>query len=489
MLPTATHRPAVRAAAVVIAALFLLPPSLASAQTQPDRTARPVSIEFDDTPFRRDSIGLEMYLPVGSEAASNEIGGVTNVRINLPEMIGLINVQTARAEPDQTVISIGDDIIRMREESVSSIVRNPGDTRTTRTQAATFDRASNLVLDGKPVDRFYISTPAYSGPAIVYGYTVFRPTSERIVTFELITTEPNLPIARALYEATMARVAFADPADIALRRGTGLNLGAAVVSQLTAADFAAVVAPTGPNWEWHRLHVPASTGADADSTELGYRRVAAYKGTRSELSNAGGTRTPDAVGGQAGYVVRVESRTLTPEGTIDSAGAFFMTPDGREEAWTIRMAVRRDGAKPAVWTETGARSDRSMTIVTAGAGTAPTETRPVIESDGYVSRALAFLLPELLVRKGIPGDYRFYAYNSRAGKITLRADTLERPADRPNAWRLTTRLSEDEAPQVSLFTESGDLIHTDLPNDAGVWEPIDLDRLVRLWKSKNLPMD
>ncbi len=477
------------ASAITLAAALLVIPHLSAAQTQPDQSARPISVEFDDTPFRRDSIGLEMYLPIGSEAASNEIGGVTNVRINLPDMIGLINVQTARAEPDQTVTSVGDEIIRKREESVSSIVRAPGDSRSTRTQAVTFDRVSNMVLDGKPVDRFYISTPAYSGPAIVYGYTVFRPTAERIVTFELITTEPNLPIARALYEATMARVVFADPADIALRRGTGLNLGAAVVSQLTSAEFDAVVTPTGPNWEWHRLHIPAATGADADSTELGYRRVAAYKGSRSELATAGGARATDPVSRQEGYLVRVESRTLTPEGTIDSAGAFFMTPDGQEEAWTIRMAVRRSGAKPAVWTETGARSGRSMTIITSGAGTAPTETRPVIEGDGYVSRALAFLLPELLVRKGIPGDYRFYAYNSRAGKITLRADTLEQPSDRPSVWRLTTRLSEDEAPQVSLFAQNGDLIHTDLPNDAGVWEPIELDRLVRLWKSKNLPMD
>ncbi|HRQ71945.1 MAG TPA: hypothetical protein PLU35_02840 [Phycisphaerales bacterium] len=488
MRHNASHT-ATRPACLTIAATLIFFTTLTAAQTQPNQAARPVSVEFDEAPFRRDSIGLEMYLPVGAEAASNEIGGMTNVRINLPDMIGLINVQTARAEPDQTVNSVGDEIIRKREESVSSVVRTPGDNRTTRTQAVTFDRASNMVLDGKPVDRFYISTPAYSGPAIVYGYTIFLPTSERIVTFELITTEPNLPIARALYEATMARVAFTDPADIALRRGTGLSLGAAVVSQLTPSDFASVVAPTGPNWEWHRLHIPARTGADADSTELGYRRVAAYKGSRGELGSAAGARATDAAGRQDGYVVRVESRTLTPEGTIDSAGAFFMTPDGQEESWTIRMAIRNQGAKPAVWTETGARSGRSMTIITSGAGTAPTETRPVIEGEGYVSRALAFLLPELLVRKGVPGDYRFYAYNSRAGKITLRADTLEQPADRPNVWRLTTRLSEDEAPQFSLFAQSGDLIHTDLPNDAGVWEPIDLDRLVRLWKSKNLPMD
>ncbi len=488
MLPHHRRHSTRPSSCLAIATILLLTP-LTPAQTQPNQAARPVSVEFDDTPFRRDSIGLEMYLPLGSEAASNEIGGVANVRINLPDMIGLINVQTARADPDQTVTSVGDEIIREREESVSSVVRSPGDSRTTRTQATTFDRASNMVLDGMPVDRFYISTPAYSGPAIVYGYTIFRPFSERIVTFELITTEPNLPIARALYEATMARVAFADPADIALRRGTGLNLGAAVVSQLTPADFAAVVAPTGPNWEWHRLHIPAQTGADADSTELGYRRVAAYRGSRAELGSAAGARNTDAAGRQDGYVVRVESRTLTPEGTIDSAGAFFMTPDGQEESWTIRMAIRNQGAKPAVWTETGARSGRSMTIITSGAGTAPTETRPVIEGEGYVSRALAFLLPEILVRKGIPGDYRFYAYNSRAGKITLRADTLEQPPDRPNVWRLTTRLSEDEAPQQTLFTQNGDLIHTDLPNDAGVWEPIDLDRLVRLWKSKNLPMD
>lgn len=362
MLPHHRRHSTRPSSCLAIATILLLTP-LTPAQTQPNQAARPVSVEFDEAPFRRDSIGLEMYLPVGAEAASNEIGGMTNIRINLPDMIGLINVQTARAEPDQTVNSVGDEIIRKREESVSSVVRTPGDNRTTRTQATTFDRASNMVLDGKPVDRFYISTPAYSGPAIVYGYTVFLPTSERIVTFELITTEPNLPIARALYEATMARVAFADPADIALRRGTGLSLGAAVVSQLTPSDFAAVVAPTGPNWEWHRLHIPAQTGADADSTELGYRRVAAYRGSRAELGSAAGARTTDAAGRQDGYLVRVESRTLTPDGTIDSAGAFFMTPDGREESWTIRMAIRNHGAKPAVWTETGARSGRSMTKI------------------------------------------------------------------------------------------------------------------------------
>ena len=70
----------------------------------------------------------------------------------------------------------------------------------------------------------------------------------------------------------------------------------------------------------------------------------------------------------------------------------------------------------------------------------------------------------------------------------MRRDILERPADRPEQWKVSTRLSEDKAPMISYFTDKGQLLRTEM-SDGSYWEPTSLQELAKLWKSKGLPVD
>jgi hypothetical protein len=152
----------------------------------------------------------------------------------------------------------------------------------------------------------------------------------------------------------------------------------------------------------------------------------------------------------------------------------------------VRNAIRKDGKTDTV-TEIGARTGKSLVVTIEGTGLPQRTVKPVFQGDGYISRVEAWLLPQLLVKSRVTSDFAFYSYQSEAGSVCLRRDTLEQPIDKPDCWKLTSKLSDDKKPQVSYYNGKGELIRTELP-DGSIWEPISFPRLVQLWQGKNLPM-
>ncbi|MEZ6318980.1 MAG: hypothetical protein R3B49_09550 [Phycisphaerales bacterium] len=86
----------------------------------------------------------------------------------------------------------------------------------------------------------------------------------------------------------------------------------------------------------------------------------------------------------------------------------------------------------------------------------------------------------------MPSEFAFYAYQSRDSAIRMRQDSLERVGD--TTWKLTSRLNEDAPPQVAYLSTTGEPIRTELA-DGRIWEPTSYDRLVKLWRAKELPLD
>ncbi|MEM9560573.1 MAG: hypothetical protein AAF995_09720, partial [Planctomycetota bacterium] len=93
--------------------------------------------------------------------------------------------------------------------------------------------------------------------------------------------------------------------------------------------------------------------------------------------------------------------------------------------------------------------------------------------------------PPLLASLGAPTDYAFISYQTQSGQARLRTDTLA-PANQ--GWTLTTTLSDNDAAQVARLDQRGTPRRTTLPN-ASVWEPTEFDQLLRLWRTKGLPLD
>ena len=279
-----------------------------------------------------------------------------------------------------------------------------------------------------------------------------------------------------MYELTTGSARFADMSKAREQRAAMVTAGVKFFEKVTREDIQAVIDAQPERWE--RLFQASPTGKKEDDTEVGYRRVRLSTGRE-----AGAARE--------GWVVRIDARILQKNGIIDSQSVFHTTYDRTEENWTVRMTIRDakgEQGKPATHSETGARFEKQMQVRVEGPGVAPKTITPQIVGDGYISRVESFLLPQLLVRKGMPLLYGFYAYQSQSERITMRRDNLERPANDKGTWKLTTRLAEGTPETTSLYAPNGALVQGDMGSGI-ISEVSSVKDLLDLWKKKGLPLE
>lgn len=473
-------------------------------------------VELSNEPFRIESVGLSMYLPLGSLAQTTRIGDQATVRVTPPTDLGrppewIINIQVVRLNaPDQSTKWVADRIIDQLRASTGrlavDIERDGEALRVRNRDAAVRSTASRLIardpavrIGDETADRFYLAIPDLSGRPVIYGHTVFHAAGDRFITFELVCAEEFLPKVKPVYETTVATATFVDPTEAAARRVAAIKAGELLFASLSPSDFEAIVdgsafgaEPGGRYERWERLVTPGGTGREADDTEHGYKRIQTWVGARGEMEPERSRARWTPADKQRGYLLRMQTRLIQPspagDQIVDSEAVFFMSDDRQAEAWTIRMGIKDPAGSEAIWRETGARDGNSMTIAVEEPGAAPRAIKPTIRGDGYISRLEAFLLPQLIVRSGIVTDYGVYAYQPSLQTIAFRTDSLVQPASMPGLYRLTTRLAEDLEPQTSIYTAEGVLRATNLP-EGQVWQPVTLQRLYKIWQDKGLPLE
>jgi hypothetical protein len=347
-------------------------------------------------------------------------------------------------------------------------------------------------------------------PALIRGYTIIRVQPGKFVTFDLATTEPQYAAAREVYEVMLGTVHFADPTELTASRGAAIESGVAMLAGLQTADYERAIATMTD--QWYRVFIPSQGGLDADAQEVAYKRVRAWKGQRWQLDPQARGSGAGAGNRQEGYLVRIDSRLLQrPDRStddpskltvVDTIATYFMSADRQEEGWLIQVIMRDPRQrKPVIAKEMGGRSGRSMNVSVTGA-MGDTIWKPLVPDRGYLTLVESVLLPQLLIASRTPGELGFYTYRSDrvdANKISLRRDTLEEVADRAGAWRITTRLNENDSagegrtgagmgPYFTLYNERGELIQTSFA-DGTIQTPTTLQRLSDLWRNKGLPMD
>lgn len=452
-------------------------------------TVRAARVELSDEPVQLDSVGLTFYAPHKAEVFSTSVGNEAVLAVAPKEGGWKIDVRTPRTtNPDLTAKDAGEAV---KFQLLKSTGVQDGAPDRVKSLGKVIDETDRLVTDASRPDlvahRFYVSLPAIGGgPDNIKGYTVWRLDRKTFCAFELTTTADKFEAARSIYETVVASARFTDRAEITAARAAAVAAGGSLLSNLSPEDFEAILKTRNDRWE--RLFVPSPSGAQMDDDEIAYRRVRCRIGVRGELDVKKPQSSWNTTDKQRGYVLQIDSRARVGKGTLDSQAIYFLSADRNEEAWTIRNAVR-EGENTATSTETGARTGKSMIVQTETTGQPTKTTKPVFETDGYVSQLESLLLPQILVRAKLPGEFAFYAYQPRDAQIRLRRDAIEQPKDRPGLWRLTTRQSErSDKAQVSLYNDAGVLIRTEIP-DGSVWEPIDFESLVRLWRSKGLPME
>lgn len=501
-------RPIARLSLAAAACLSLATPTLAQQRpanppsnpsgkpSGPVRPANPTLVELADEPFRLDAVGLTMMLPVGARAESSSAGGDVSARIIPADNSWLLNVRAPRLSGDLNLTpadlleQIAVHIASASGEQFKATGRSalPGSGSTAKYadlegfRARLLGEPQTVTINGRQASRAYISLPPINQtPATVRGVTVFQTGPTQYVVMDMIAIAEEFEKSKPVYETVVATATFVDDSDLTMRRGAAIEMGKHLIDGLKPQDFEAAL--TANPERWLRLYRPSPTGNIRDDQELGYARIKTKVGQRSDVATAAGPAASTQ-----GYIVQIDVRLLPgDERIIDTKGIYFMTPDRTEEVWQLSQAARKDG-QTFTTVERGGRIDKSITILIDGQGRAPMTVKPIIQGEGYVSIVEDMLLPRLLITAGIPGEFGFYSYRSDAQTIRYRRDVLEKDSKDPNVWVLTTTRGDDRINQVSRYTLAGDLLQTVLP-DRTIWEPVTPQKILDLWKSKDLPQD
>lgn len=501
------------ATAILALATFALLAPLAEAQNRgtprnPSGGSRPPAAStpasgatlLADSPARVDAVGLRFYPPADARTNITRLGDQTTVQVLPDDSTWVLNVQTPRTRDGaQTVSSVAEAILEQLLESVSAVeVRGEEGAMTARANVL---RIPDLEINGQPAARFYVALgqPGErqgrqdAGERVIRGYTIFKPMPDRFVTFELITTEAEFGRVRPVYELVAGTASFSDVGEMAESQQASADRTRAFVEALSAERMRQAIGVAGERWD--RLYEPSASGSDRDATEIGYRRLRSRTGLRGELRPDVPQSRWRAADREPGYIVQVDSRVLQDRQVIDIESIFFMGEDRDSEAWTIRVAVRDRQAdrrqSQVAFTEIGAREGSRLSVQVEPRGGAPTSSSAHIDRRSYISQVEHFLLPHLLVQHGSEGPYAFTYWSSNAGAVTIRRDELRSPS--AGVLELETTLVENDPMQTSRFNEQGRLLRTTLPatdlTPRRVWQPIELNRLMELWRSKGLPMN
>lgn len=429
---------------------------------------------LESAPTRIDALNLNIFLPKGSVTETTSFGTNATMGIGLPNQVGIMIIKEQRTtDPDLTVASITDNLINQLTRFANSKT------------ASLIARYPNLDINGNLGERFYIRMPGANGkPDSVRGMTIFQSQPRRFIIFDFTTLYKDFDAARNYYETSVGSI------DLGNQTQTDVRRAAAIKTMLAFLDLQSIDsyqnAMTGKKDRWERLYLPATTGDEMDATEFGYRKIKSWGGYKGELNNKPRSSWSQDER-QLGYFVQIDAMAIEDDIRVDTRATFYMSEDTKEESWTIKMSLRQDG-QHRTSTITGARSKTSMAIMLDQSDAPQTRTHPVIQGEGYISQVQSYLIGSMLANNAQPGEFASYAYNSSQGTITLRWDIVERPDDKPGLTTITTKVSNNSPPTVSYYNEHGDILRVRLANGR-IWEPIELDRLIKLWKKKGLPLE
>ncbi len=468
-----------------------------------------VSADFADEPLHLESVGLTFKAPLDATIQTSQAGPATTIQLIAPDSTWRIVVSTSRVSPATATPTQWLDRTLLDVMGASTIKdQRTGETIAVKGQITA--RTPNFAVPGSsagpaplPAERAYITLPGGPGGAgatVRRGYTVFQPTADSFCIFELLCADAAFTAgAQRIYELTIATARFSDPLRLADSRRTAVLTGASFLSALTPAAYDAAVAPPASPadaTQWFRIFRPASTGAPADADEAGFRSIRFFKGTRAQIDPKAGSPRPGPANPE-GYLVEIGARQLQrsagPAGdqatlqVYDIRGIYFVSADRARESWSLSTAIRDGSGKPpSIFTETGTRDGRQMTVLLNVPGKPSRTIRPTVPPEGYLNQAEVFLLPRLVVRSETEGELGFYAYHTASGAVVLRRDTISKDVSPGGVWKVISRQTEGSDPVETLLDPAGSTLRGIWPGGLAI-EPMPLEEIERLWKSKGLP--
>lgn len=461
----------------------------AVAQSNQPGTAKPLApaagaIEFNPKPFRVESMGLTILLPVGANASSTSIGAQSALEIIGPDNLWYVAARIVESSDLKLNLSeVAETNLRSQFGEGVLMVGNVGSSG-----ATLLERVQNLQVGTLPAERFYVLGPADEKDKkkvrLVYGVTFIKLGPGRFAYFETSMGEPQFERGRPQIEATVATAQFADKPALEAAQRALFDAGAKFLESVNEAKLRSVIEDSKETW-W-RLYVPAKTGADADARELGYRRIRMFIGKRGQIDPKRDPKTFRGADNDEGYLVQVDFRGILGDNNeilTDSQGMFFLSLDRSQETWALTTRVR-DGKTDKTSDEIGHRIGNQIKLKKADGRDATL----LVPDKTYVSRMETFVLHRLLVLSRLTTEFAFNTYSSESELVDIRRESVDQPVDKPGIYRITSRLGEGTQPQISTLKENGELLFADMGGGVRV-EPTSKEQLLRLWKSKGLPLD
>lgn len=478
--PVTIRRPPLPAAIAALLLLGLLLLSAGPAAGQGDRSEpfNPRAKGLEARPLIVESLGLEMYYPAGATFQIQRTTRQTTVTLldgaeipawsmRIQPMISTLPEPTAAGQVGQL---LGTWEAAGREFSIIS--NRPA------------------LYDGHNGQLCFIRQTTNAGEEVIVGWLVLPFGEREFLVFALQTLPDGFPQARALVEASFSTIRLRDVKEIVDDRKTRLEAGKAFLEGLTEPRLRSLIGPG----QWFRYYIPAATAESGQDTERGCMYVEFIEAKRGAINPQRGEEVYDPEDHQLGLMARVRGQIIDTEAnaTIDSRAFYWMAWDQSEERWSIQVTTR-SGSRERSEAQTGVRMPRDagnpagrIIIIDSTSGGATRDQKNWAAPEVYLSQALRWGLGRLLPRESTePRLFSYYFYDGTSSSITLRIDRWEPAGDGSGNRILTSRPKSDAPRIVSIYNAAGEFVRRTLP-DGSVSEPIDLDDLNRLWRSKGI---
>lgn len=476
-LSTAACMPALLSGLLVL----ILPQPPARAQATPDEGQARLfhQMGLEPAEFNAEALGLSLHLPEKANVQVTRVGDrPAYIVADAPQPTYWrmqIELVTLAPPPVDEPLTIPDtdgflDRILSRQSDYQVLLR---------------ESHSYGGMDGRLC---YIQRTGAQGDSVINGWLVLPSGRSSLIVISISALPSVFPDLKPLFDKSFGTIRVKTQEERSIEDRARVEAARNILASITPERLRALVGAQ----QWFRTYRPAAQDGSTAEQEIACSVVEVVQAPRGALkpNRDVGKYTP--LEKEQGIMVKVQGRVVVdaPRGVyFDSVAMYWMAWDQSSEAWSV-LGTHRQGEASRTEGETGLRTAPSvgnpiphLTVVRADPAPYEWDVPEV-----YLSQTLAWLLGRLLPRDVTePTFYTWYFYNARGMRpaLTLRYDRWEPLSDGSGHWQLSTLLSKDQPPDVSIYAADGTLIRRARPTGE-ITEPASREQILRLWKAKGL---
>lgn len=479
--------------ALALAATLLAP--IANAQTDRgviDEEKKGV-VPLSQQPYAIPSLGVSLSLPEGAYARTFTVAGEKAHARILPgdsQARWQLAIKSHKSSNEQLTNTDALDSV-IQQIKLTRPVHNPEEGQIDPkdvlnknfkySRIVIKSRQKDLDINGIPAERVYLTAPNLPDYPDA-GITILNPEPGEFLLVHLECPSGTLESHKPLFEVVSASVRFRDKSELNADRAARVLATHEIFQSVNAQDLEALL---DEEPRFFRLFKPGPSGRQIDDMDIAWQRTEVRIGQAGEL-NPGKSKTRwSASDREYGFILQIEGRAIWKGGVIDSQGIFYLSRDRANERWSLKNTIRGDG-EPSTTSQTLIRKDDKINYIVERPGEPRYQGEFLIPERGYLSKVESVLFSRVIASRDIPGEFAYYIFDPGLDTIVLRHETFQH--DDAGNWLSTLKPFENAPPQEILYNEEGRLVRRTAA-DGQLMEPVDPQKLRRIWDRKDLPVD